>query len=165
MWFLASTRHLTVHRLIMQHVKPAGHPFTKPYKTSYHVSPSIEATRHGFRLGGSLWNLTGLGSNAAEPPVKFQGDKMTWTQILAVSRLSEITTNVLRRWTWNLRLWLPLVSQWLFYWVIGWYGCSPQWPFNNIVRKCRFAQFIPPSAWTLKHYCPFNDGFVAKICF
>ena len=62
-------------------------------ETSYRkISWSLEATRFGFKLFQSLWNLTGmhLGSSAAEMTVKFQSDTIIITSNLGALRLHEI---------------------------------------------------------------------------
>ena len=52
------------------------------------ISWSLEATKFGFGLFKSLWNLAG--TCAAEMPVKFQSDAIIITPNLAASRLHEI---------------------------------------------------------------------------
>ena len=155
MGFLASTRHLTVHRLIMQHAKPTGPVFTKPQD----VLPCLVKYRSHeiwVSVGWSLWNLTGVSAVLAESPVKCQIDTIILRPNLTASRLSEISTDILSQWTSNLRLWLPLVCFST--------GRSADMAARHSVFKsivCKFTHFIPMSAWTLK---PLNDGFVAKIC-
>ena len=57
-------------------------------KMFYHQIPRhLEATRYGFRVDWSLWNLNG---NVAEVPLKLQSDRIILTCDLAASRFHEI---------------------------------------------------------------------------